>query len=159
MVSSHDAEAFSTFLDWKQFEGLAELALRSFGYKTVKNYRLKKPAQEIDLLAVSGKVAFGIDCKHWKRTVGQATMLTVAEKQVKRCERLIETESINRIIPVILTWRDEQLRILENGVAVVPIQKISDFILNWESSNAIRVVRKIVTTQGVYQTKQVDHRV
>jgi Holliday junction resolvase-like predicted endonuclease len=144
--SSFDSEALSTSMDWKQFEALAEFALRSFGYRTIKNYRLKKPAQEIDLLAVVGELAFGIDCKHWKRTVGHATMSSLAESQIKRCQRVLETEPIKSIIPVILTWHDEKLQVLENGVAVVPIHKISDFLLNWESSESIRILQKVPRT-------------
>ncbi|MDH2902077.1 MAG: NERD domain-containing protein [archaeon] len=147
MVSALDAEAFSSTLDWKQFEGLAELALRSFGYDTIKNYRLTKPRLEIDLVAISAKVAFGIDCKHWKRTVGQATMLAIAQKQIKRCKRLLENIGVETIVPVILTWHDEQLQVLENGVAVVPIQKISDFFLNWESTGVIKVIKKSELTE------------
>jgi hypothetical protein len=144
MNSVQDPEAFSTKLNWKEFEGLAELALKAFGYKTTKNYRMKEPAQEIDLLAIYGKLAFGFDCKHWKRTVGHAAMVLIAERQIKRCERVLKMDSsIKKIIPVILTWRDEQLYILENGVAVVPIQKISDFLLNWESSGStIRILER-----------------
>jgi hypothetical protein len=142
MVSVLDAEDFSAYLDWKQFEGLAELAFRSFGYQTIKNYRMAKPRQEIDLLAISAKVSFAIDCKHWKRTVGHATMLGIAQKQIKRCERLLLTSQVKRVVPVILTWHDEQLQVLENGVAVVPIQKISDFLLNWDSSGIVRAVKK-----------------
>lgn len=152
MVSALDSEAFSSTLDWKQFEGLAELAFRSFGYHTIKNYRLTKPRLEIDLVATSTKVGFGIDCKHWKRTVGQATMLAIAQKQIKRCERLLESIGVETIVPVILTWHDEQLQVLENGVAVVPIQKISDFFLNWDSSGVIRVVKK----SRAYQKKLLD---
>jgi Holliday junction resolvase-like predicted endonuclease len=150
MVSVLDAEAFSSTLDWKQFEGLAELALRSCGYDTIKNYRLKKPRLEIDIVAMSTKVAFGIDCKHWKRTVGQATMLAIAQKQIKRCERLLENIGVETIVPVILTWHDEQLQVLENGVAVVPIRKISDFFLNWDSSGVIKIIKKSELTERNY---------
>jgi len=137
-----DTETFSSKLDWKQFEGLAELAFRSFGYKTIKNFRIKKPRVEIDLVASSGKLGFAVDCKHWKRTVGMATMINISERQMKRSELLLGTvQELEKIIPVILTLHDEQLTILPNGVPIVPIQKISDFILNWDSSmNGIRTI-------------------
>jgi Holliday junction resolvase-like predicted endonuclease len=142
MTSVLDVEAFSTSLDWKQFESFAKYAFESFGFQTVKNFRIPKPRMEIDLLAISNKVTFAIDCKHWKRTAGHDAMLALAERQIKRCKELVRRGQIRNVIPVLLTWRDEQLTILENGVAVVPIHKISDFILNWDSANEIRIIRK-----------------
>lgn len=140
-----DIEAFSSKLDWKQFEGLAELAFKSFGYKTIKNYRIKKPRGEIDLVASSGKIGFAVDCKHWKRTVGMARMIDISERQMKRSELVLlaTAQEIERIIPVILTLHDEQLTVLPNGVPIVPIRKISDFILNCDSpANGIRTIDK-----------------
>lgn len=138
-----DTETFSSKLDWRQFEGLAELAFRSFGYKTIKNYRIKKPRVEIDLVAISSKLGFAVDCKHWKRTVGSATMVSIADKQIKRSELLLGTTVMQRIVPVVLTLHDERLTVLTNGVPIVPIQKISDFLLNWDSpSNGIRTIEK-----------------
>ena len=137
-----DTETFSASLDWKQFEGLAEFAFKSFGFQTYKNHRIKKPRQEIDLLAVSNKLAFAVDCKHWKRTVGYSTMLRVAERQIERCEILLESGQFQKIVPVILTWRDERLVVLQNGVPIVPIHKLSSFILNWDSSTDVRCISK-----------------
>ena len=74
-------------------------------------------------------------------------MLAIAQKQIKRCERLLESIGVETIVPVILTWHDEQLQVLENGVAIVPIQKISDFFLNWDSSGVIKVVKKSALTE------------
>lgn len=74
-------------------------------------------------------------------------MLAIAQKQIKRCKRLLENIGVETIVPVILTWHDEQLQVLENGVAVVPIQKISDFFLNWESTGVIKVIKKSELTE------------
>ena len=95
---------------------------------------------EIDLLAVKGKFAFAVDCKHWKRTAGHASMLRASGLQVSRGKRLIGYSGITRIIPLILTWHDELLGILDNGVPVVSIHRITDFVLNWESSDNILVL-------------------
>lgn len=132
-----DLEKFGSQLDWRQFEGLAELAFRSFGFVTTKNYRIKKPRTEIDLLAVNNSGhAFAVDCKRWKRTVGQSTMMRVAERQITRCLSLLKEQDgqVEKVVPLILTLRDERLLVLENGVAIVPIQKVSDFLLNWDSA-------------------------
>ncbi len=133
MKRSWDAETIGSHLNWKQFEELAEQAFRSFGFETTRNLRFRKPTMEIDLLARSRNIAFAVDCKHWKRTVGNATMTRIASLQTKRSERVFEFCECDRVMPVILTLHDEMLHFLESGVAVVPIQKISDFVLNWES--------------------------
>lgn len=127
-----DPEELGVSLDWKDFEKLAEDAFRAFGFETKRNVRFKKPRMEIDLLATKGSVAFAVDCKHWKRTVGNAAMSKVAEKQVKRAIRIFEISSCSRVIPIILTLHDEMLNLLDSGVVIVPIHKLSDLVLNWE---------------------------
>lgn len=127
---------------------LAEEAFQSHGFKTLRNVRMKSPRGEIDLLALQNGTAFAIDCKHWKRTVGFSTMASIGKKQVERCKNYLKTSDQERIIPVILTWKDESLNVLRNGVPIVPIHKISDFVLNWESSpTKIRILRR---TKGAH---------
>ncbi|HZW55598.1 MAG TPA: restriction endonuclease [Nitrososphaerales archaeon] len=138
-----DPEMISSRLDWKEFEGLASRALESLGFRTRRNERFVKPRMEIDLLADRDGTAFAIDCKHWKRTVGRSTMLRISQKQISRSKRVIEELDFQRVVPTILTWHDEMLHILESGVPIVPIHKLSDFILNWEScGDGLLVLRK-----------------
>ena len=131
---SIDPESISSKLDWKEFELFAEKAFASFGFDTSHNQRFTKPRMEIDLVAEMGGLAFSVDCKHWKRTVGHTSMLKVGERQIARSRRLLELGTVDRVIPMILTLHDEMLHILEDGVAIVPVHKLSDFIMNWESS-------------------------
>jgi len=91
---------------------------------------------EVDLVASRGDLAFAIDCKHWKRTVGFATMTRISTLQIARANRILETGLWSNVIPVVMTLRDESLFILENGVPIVPVSKLFDFILNWEESSA-----------------------
>jgi hypothetical protein len=91
---------------------------------------------EVDLVASRGDLAFAIDCKHWKRTVGSATMTRISTLQIARANRVLETGLYSNVIPVVMTLRDESLFILENGVPIVPVSKLFDFILNWEESSA-----------------------
>ncbi len=62
--------------------------------------------------------------------------MRVAESQVRRADRVAADGVFRRLVPIILTWRDESLFILENGVPVVPIHRLADFILNWDMANA-----------------------
>jgi Holliday junction resolvase-like predicted endonuclease len=133
-MSSQDPEAISAGLSWKQFEELAEIAFQNLGYNTKRNFRMKTPRAEIDLLATRECTAFAVDCKHWKRTVGNSSMTRIGNKQVERCKNYLRASETQLVVPMILTWKDEQLQVLKSGVPVVPISKISDFVLNWESS-------------------------
>ena len=141
MRVSSDLEGMSSKLDWKEFENFARLAFESAGFEVRQNFRLKKPTCEIDLVAFRGNsLAFAVDCKHWKRTVGYSTMLNIGSKQMERANRL--TVSFKNVIPMVLTLHDEMLRVLENGVPVVPISTLSDFLLNWENpENCVAVLK------------------
>ncbi|MHB2036911.1 MAG: restriction endonuclease [Nitrososphaerales archaeon] len=121
-------------MDWKEFEGFVESAFSAFGFRTQRNARFRKPRVEIDLVACKDGLTFAVDCKHWKRTVGHASMVAVSNRQIVRALRLVEEESHLRVIPLVVTLHNESLRILENGVPIVPIHMISDFILNWEDA-------------------------
>ncbi len=108
---------------------------------------------EIDLVASGNGVTFAIDCKHWKRTVGQASMSKIAERQALRASRMASESLFPKIIPVILTWRDESLFVLKNGVPVVPIHRLADFILNWEvAGSPILVFKSILHQKPLFQS-------
>jgi len=127
-----DPEVSSAKLDWKDFEAYVESVFSSFGFRTERNARLRKPRAEIDLVASRNSLAFAVDCKHWKRTVGYSSMLEISRRQIARAKRLIDIREVDRIVPIVITLHDESLYVLDNGVPIVPIHKISDFILNWE---------------------------
>lgn len=131
-MARKDPESIGKGLDWKEFESFVESAFLSFGFKTKRNARLRKPRAEIDLVASKGNLSFAVDCKHWKRTVGYSSMLSISMRQLNRARRLVENG--NLVIPLVVTLHDESLHILENGVPIVPIHRISDFVLNWENS-------------------------
>jgi len=98
---------------------------------------------QIDLVASNGhSLAFVVDCKHWKRTVGPAIMTPISNRQLIRAKRLAAEGQFRKVVPLILTWRDESLFILENGVPVVPIHRLSDFVLNWEQTDEPILVLK-----------------
>ena len=149
-MPSFDVEGTSSKLHWEEFEAFAERAFTNFGFETTRNHRFLKPRMEIDLFARKDRFAFAVDCKHWKRTVGFRTMLEVGERQIMRSQRLLESPSVDRVVPLVLTLHDEMLHILENGVAIVPIQKLSDFIMNWESS---REKILVIERRGEYQSQ------
>ena len=106
---------------------------------------------ELDLVASRGELAFAIDCKHWKRTVGNSTMTRISESQIARANRILETGFWSKVIPIIMTLRDESLFILENGVPIVPVSKLFDFILNWEESEGTILALRSLEKQARIQ--------
>jgi len=120
-------------MNWKEFELLAEKAFLAFGWETIRNYRFKMPRMEVDLIAIKHDNAFCVDCKHWRRTVGEATMLRLASQQIKRTQRVLdEMFNLTRAMPMLLTRYDEQLFVLPNRVPVVPIARLQGFLQEWE---------------------------
>jgi Holliday junction resolvase-like predicted endonuclease len=91
---------------------------------------------QIDLIASKSGTTFVVDCKHWKRTVGKGSMLRVAKEQLRRANRMAEDGLFDKLVPMILTWRDEAIFVLENGVPVVPIHRLTDFMLNWDRADS-----------------------
>jgi Holliday junction resolvase-like predicted endonuclease len=135
VVDSLDPEELASLQNWVEFEGFTNRIFSSFGYSTVRNFRFKRPRMEVDLIASGNGITFAVDCKHWKRTVGNASMTKIAEKQALRASRMASEGIFQKVMPVILTWRDESLFILKNGVPVVPIHRLTDFLLNWDESS------------------------
>jgi Holliday junction resolvase-like predicted endonuclease len=135
-MKSRDIEKISSSLDWRKFEECVEFAFASFGYETQRSVRLRKPTAEIDLVASKGNITFAVDCKHWKRTVGRSVMLGVSVRQIARAKRYLQGRRGNLIVPVLVTLHDEYIYILENGVPVVPIHRMADFVLNWEQARS-----------------------
>jgi Holliday junction resolvase-like predicted endonuclease len=132
-MKSLDIESFSSSLHWRDFEALARFAFESFGYKVLSNYRLKEPRIEIDLIAHRDGRGFAVDCKHWKRTIGKSTLLKLSKDQIQRVTWLLTREEFREICPLIVTWREEPVTILDAGIAVVPVAKLSDFLLNFDA--------------------------
>ena len=67
-------------------------------------------------------------------------MTKIGEKQIRRAERIAKDGHFSKVLPMILTMRDESLFILDSGVPVVPIRRLADFILNWDQSSEILVL-------------------
>ena len=55
-------------ISWRDFEGLVAEILESKDFAAMRNFMLKDPRMEIDVVGVKLGVALLIDCKHWKRS-------------------------------------------------------------------------------------------
>ena len=111
---------------WKDFEGLVAEILQSMHFEVLRNFRMKKPTIEIDVVGKRLDVIMLIDCKHWKR-MSHSNLKIIVNKQIKRAEQFIQNKKNVTVVPIIVTLYKEETSFV-NGTPVVPIFQFSSFI-------------------------------
>jgi len=111
---------------WKDFEGLVAEILQSMHFEVLRNFRMKKPTIEIDVVGKRLDVIMLIDCKHWKR-MSHSNLKIIVNKQIKRAEQFIQNKKNVTVIPIIVTLYKEETSFV-NGTPIVPIFQFSSFI-------------------------------
>jgi len=111
---------------WKDFEGLVAEILESKHFEVLRNFRMKKPTMEIDVVGKRLNVMMLIDCKHWKR-MSHSNLKIIVNKQIKRAEQFIQNKKNVTVIPIIVTLYKEETSFV-NGTPIVPIFQFSSFI-------------------------------
>ena len=119
-------EEASRYVDWKDFEGLVAEILESKNFDVVRNFRMKKPTMEIDIVGIHLGTAVLIDCKHWKRMTNSA-LEKIVLKQIERVKHYVATSNNTVAAPVIVTLYQETTKFV-NRVPIVPIMQFSSFI-------------------------------
>ena len=119
-------EEASRDVDWKDFEGLVAEVLESKNFEVTRNFRMKKPTMEIDVVGIHLGTAVLVDCKHWKRMSNSALEKNVL-KQIERVKHYLATMNDVMAIPVIVTLYQEATKFV-NRVPIVPIMQFSSFI-------------------------------
>jgi len=119
-------EEASRYVDWKDFEGLVAEILELKNFEVVRNFRMKKPTMEIDVVGIHLGTAILIDCKHWKRMRNSA-LETIVLRQTERVKHFVAIKNEVVGVPVIVTLYQEETRFV-NRVPIVPIMQFSSFI-------------------------------
>ena len=119
-------EEASRDVDWKDFEGLVAEVLESKNFEVVRNFRMKKPTMEIDVVGIRLDTAVLIDCKHWKR-MSNSALEKIVLKQIERVKHYVTTTNEIMAAPVIVTLYQETTKFV-NRVPIVPIMQFSSFI-------------------------------
>ena len=119
-------EEASRDVDWKDFEGLVAEILESKNFEVVRNFRMKKPTMEIDVVGIRLDTAVLIDCKHWKR-MSNSALEEIVQKQVERVKHYVSITNEIMAAPVIVTLYQEGVKLI-NKVPIVPIIQFSSFI-------------------------------
>ena len=117
--ASHD-------VNWKDFEGLVAEILELKNFEVTRNFRMKKPTMEIDVVGIHLDTAVLIDCKHWKR-MSNSALEEIVQKQVERVKHYVSITDEIMAAPVIVTLYQEGVKLI-NKVPIVPIMQFSSFI-------------------------------
>jgi len=119
-------EEASRDVDWKDFEGLVAEILESKNFEVIRNFRMRKPTMEIDVVGMHLGVAVLIDCKHWKRMTNSA-LEKIVLKQIDRVKHYVANTDEVVAAPVIVTLYQEETKFISK-VPIVPIIQFSSFI-------------------------------
>jgi len=119
-------EEASRDVDWKDFEGLVAEILESKNFEVMRNFRMRKPTMEIDVVGIHLGVAVLIDCKHWKRMTNSA-LEKIVLKQIHRVKHYVADTDGVVAAPVIVTLYQEETKFVSK-VPIVPIIQFSSFI-------------------------------
>jgi hypothetical protein len=123
-------EELSRILDWREFEDLVSKSLEAQGFATRRNYRMRKPTREIDVVGVYSGFAIAFDCKHWQRASVSSLSLAAA-KQIQRAQQLVSSGAIPEIeavLPALVVLGPLQ-RASVDGVPLVHADGLVDFIM------------------------------
>ena len=119
-------EEASRDVDWKDFEGLVAEILESKDFEVIRNFRMRKPTMEIDVVGMHLGVAVLIDCKHWKRMTNSA-LEKIVLRQIDRVKHYVANTDEVVAAPVIVTLYQEETKFVSK-VPIVPIIQFSSFI-------------------------------
>ncbi|MDQ4073051.1 MAG: restriction endonuclease [Thermoproteota archaeon] len=119
-------------INWHDFEFFAAEILRHHGYAVYSNFRMKKPAREIDVVGIRSKTAMLIDCKHWKKNSSSA-FVPVVERQKNRSIQFLKKSHFGakKAFPVILTFLPVGFSSV-NDVPIVSVNQLNSFLLDFD---------------------------
>ena len=129
-------------IDWRDFELFTSEIMKFHDYVVYKNYRIKNPTRQIDVVGMRGQNALVLDCKHWKRN-SYSGMASAVDKQIERSTLFMEKNKslgIKFSYPIIITFLPNEFRYV-NEVPIVPISSFNSFLIDFDNykQNFIRI--------------------
>jgi Nuclease-related domain len=121
-------------IDWRDFELFASEIMKFHNYVVYKNYRIKTPTRQIDVVGIRLQNALVVDCKHWKRN-SYSEMAGVVDKQKERGCLFMEKNKSFRIeysYPIIITFLPNEFRYIDQ-VPIVPISSFNSFLIDFDN--------------------------
>jgi len=137
-----DVESVSGFLQWKEFEDIAAVALERNRYSVTRNLRFRHAGRrwEIDVVGCKKPIVLCIDCKHWHRSMYPSVLKKIVEEQVERTFALassipnpsykrIEFASWNKVelVPAVLSLVAGRFKFY-GDVPIIPVLQLQDFL-------------------------------
>jgi len=119
-------EEVSTYLNWRDFEGIVAEILESKDFSIIKNLILTKPRMEIDVIGINHGIVLLIDCKHWER-LSQHSLREIVKKQVERVKHYVAKKQGAVAVPAIVTLYHEEVSFIDK-VPIIPILQFSSFV-------------------------------
>jgi len=123
-------EEIFRIIRWQDFENFVSIILSEQGFNTFRNYRLKKPRLEIDVLALKKNFGLVIDCKQWQKVLSASNLNTIVSKQIERTKTLLSIDQRigNNIIlvPAIVTLFPSREHFFEN-VPIIAANSLKSF--------------------------------
>ncbi len=121
-------------IDWKDFELFASEIMKFHNYVVYKNYRIRNPTRQIDVVGIRLQNALVVDCKHWKRN-SYSEMVRAVDKQKERGILFMEKNKsigIECSYPIVITFLPNEFRYV-NQVPIVPINSFNSFLIDFDN--------------------------
>lgn len=136
-----DIERISDLLCWQEFEEIAAIALKNYGYVVQNNVRFKHQGKrwEIDVVGCKKPLVVCIDCKHWQRAISMSALKRIVNLQTQRTKALADSLpniilkldcdkwEKAKFIPAVLSLIPSTYKFYDS-VPVVPVLQLQDFI-------------------------------
>jgi predicted transcriptional regulator len=123
-------EEIFRIIRWQDFENFVSIILSEQGFNTFRNYRLKKPRLEIDVLALKKNFGLVIDCKQWQKVLSASNLNTIVSKQIERTKTLLSIDQrIGKdiiLVPAIVTLFPSRENFFEN-VPIIAANSLKSF--------------------------------
>ncbi len=133
LKNSAQPEEVSRLLSWREFEQLAAALFRAAGFEVKENIVLTKPRAQIDAVAFGTSMILCIDCKHYRREPGPASIQKFATAQLRRSGLFRKKTNDPRPIASVILSMFEPEGSFAEGVAVVPVRTLRSFLTSLDS--------------------------
>lgn len=132
--SGADVLTVCKFIDWRDFELFTSEIMKFHDFTVFRNYRIRNPTRQIDVVGIKLHNALVIDCKHWMRN-SYTEMVNAVSKQKERGMLFMEKSDslgIEYSYPIIITFLPNEFRYI-NQVPVVPISSFNSFLTDFDN--------------------------
>jgi len=134
-----DPERIARYFTWDEFEDFVRFIFQSWGFRVIGKFRSIRLGLEIDLVVARKPHLILIEAKRWRRVRGTRLIVRKHLAKVKRlasdpqylANKLDLDWNYAILIPLVVTWRDLNIR-FEEGVPVVGIYRLNSLVSQFD---------------------------